>query len=222
MAGTGRQGSGVRGQDKREKFFLSLIPVSRPLTPGARSLIPILLLLLLPFPAHALKVCKCGPARTADERRARAFAVFTGTVREIKRQFDPDRHKVTFVIHQSWKGVTNDTASVYTSGTDEYALIKEGITCGLGFEEGQSYLVYSYRDKNRHGPAHVSRCGGTKPLGAAADELQELGPPMLSFPASKAIPPKAIPPKERPPRMPPEREKEPDPSALPDGTKLPE
>lgn len=104
-----------------------------------------------------------------------SFATFTGTVDRIERERNPDRYKVTFKILNSWKGVKNDKASVYTDVSDGITALRKGdFTCGYTFQEGSSYLIYSDRFKNARGPSWVSACGDVIPLGGAESDLQYL------------------------------------------------
>jgi len=141
----------------------------------------LLVVLFFSFPANAFQVCECGPEGTPSENFDRAFAVFTGTVEDVFRKFTPDRFEITFKVHKSWKGARNEKIKIYTSGRDAFALIREGLTCGYNFEKNKTYLVYSYRDKNRHGPSFVSYCGGTKPIEQAEQDMEQFPEPIFSF-----------------------------------------
>lgn len=139
------------------------------------------LILLLPIDAGAFEICKCKEGETLAEKQDRAFAIFTGTVKEVRREINPDRHKIKFKVHDSWRGAKHKTISVYTSGTDAVSLVREGLTCGYKFKRGETYLVYSYRQRHRNGPSSVSHCSGTKKVDKAKYDLKTLGDPMLSF-----------------------------------------
>lgn len=132
--------------------------------------------------AHALQYCQCNdePELPYDALN-RAFAVFTGEVISIYREFNPDRTRVKFRVEQSWKGARRSTISVFTSGTDAVALFREGITCGYRFTVGERYLVYSFRKRNQTGLSYVSDCSRTRRLSEAGEDLAVLGLPEWDF-----------------------------------------
>lgn len=129
----------------------------------------------------AFDYCECNPDDNFEKRAQRAFGIFTGKVKDITTDFNRDRVEVTFDVKTSWRGVKHEEVKVYSERRGPYALIQKGITCGYDFHEGEEYLVFSYRDKNRRGPAFVGRCGGTKPLAEVESELRQLGEPVVNF-----------------------------------------
>ncbi len=143
--------------------------------------------LFISTPAVALKYCQCSeePELPYDALNG-AFAVFTGEVIAIDRAFNPDRTRVKFRVEQSWKGTRHSTISVFTSGSDAIALLREGITCGYRFTVGERYLVYSFRKRNHSGLSYVSDCSRTRRLAEAEEDLALLGQPELDF-TKKAI-----------------------------------
>lgn len=143
-------------------------------------LLIILLAMLCAFPAYAVDICTCHP-RELEEDMAGAFAIFSGTVKSIERQFNPDRTRIEFDVHAVWRKVKNEDYAVYTQGADLIALAREGITCGYTFKRGETYLVYAWRSTSEHGFPWVSQCGHTKLLKDASNDIAALGPPVLEF-----------------------------------------
>lgn len=137
-------------------------------------------MLLLPLQAQALSICECKD-RSFEHEQRHAFAIFVGTVDKIKRELNPDKIRVEFNVHKSWKGVRHKEVEVLTAGTDLLSLAREGITCGYKFTEGQTYLVYSYRKSNTRGPSWVGSCGRTKLYFDAQADLERLGEPEQTF-----------------------------------------
>lgn len=142
-----------------------------------------IILVLLGFPpaTQAFSLCKCTKKFSVEEDFQRSFGVFTGTVTRIVRKLNPDVYQVRFNVHESWKGVTHPTVSVFTEGLDIYTLGTTGITCGYNFKPDETYLVFSFRQKNRRGPAFVSACSHTIPLSQAENILKTLGEPNQRF-----------------------------------------
>lgn len=141
----------------------------------------LLIIILFPLSASAITVCECGAKKSVEEERIRAFGIFTGTVKNVEPQMDGKTFKTDFVVHKSWKGVTHPSVSVFTEGNSPESFTLSGISCGYGFVEGQTYLVYSYRGHNNNGLSYVSSCGGTKLIGEAGADLQALGEAVYSF-----------------------------------------
>jgi len=172
----------------------------------------IIALFMLPSDSQAFEWCRCkNPPETVEEKQRRAFGIFVGKVDRIVREINPDRQRVEFDVLHSWKGVRNDEVSVYNSGKDFVALVREGITCGYRFKQGETYLVYSYQHKKTQGPTYTSKCGGTKLYGEAIKEVKQLGAPIHSFGKKHFV-------KNNPARKTPLLKSTP----LPDASKLPE
>lgn len=106
-----------------------------------RVLVPVVLLLLLGTPP-CVYGCSCvaaAPPRIAFEQ---ASAVFIGTVIAAPSQAAPDAIvssgdpvQYTFRVSRIWKGPEYTTLVVTTA--------RGSSSCGLGFQEGQAYLVYA-------------------------------------------------------------------------------
>jgi Tissue inhibitor of metalloproteinase len=126
--------------------------------------------------AHA---CSCAGAPLEDHLRT-SDAVFSGEVVDIdesdlSRGPWPRLGKVTFDVSEVWKGVSEEPVAVYGQGPEA--------TCGIDFEEGESYLVYAYRSSGG-GALQTDLCNETKPLAAAERDLQLLGPPDATLPGT--------------------------------------
>jgi hypothetical protein len=115
--------------------------------------------------------CSCAfpggssPRELAKESFSNADAVFAGEVIEIDEpramMSSTALTTVTFRVSGVWKGDRERTVSVET---EDWAA-----GCGYRFDEGESYLVYTY-DGMR-----VTGCGGAKPLSKAGIDLEVLG-----------------------------------------------
>jgi hypothetical protein len=126
--------------------------------------------------AHA---CSCAGAPLEEHVRT-SDAVFSGEVAGIDQNDlspgpGPRLGKVTFDVSDVWKGVSEDPVAVHGQGPEA--------TCGIDFEEGESYLVYAYRS-NGGGALQTDLCNPTKPLAAAERDLQLLGPPDATLPGT--------------------------------------
>lgn len=157
------------------------------------------LALLTSAPAAGFSRCECGDPKTALEYRDRAYAVFTGKVIDIRRRIRPGGLQVKFQVEDAWKGAKHENITVLTDTASLLALVYRGVTCGYDFEEGSRYLVYAYYETGAHGPARVSRCGGTQPIEEAGEFIRALGTPTLRFPAMPAPPPVPVDPTRIPP-----------------------
>ncbi|MDP9412428.1 MAG: hypothetical protein M3P70_18425 [Actinomycetota bacterium] len=111
------------------------------------------------FPADS------SPRELAKESFSDADAVFAEEVIELDEPLAGMRSTAlttfTFRVSEVWKGSTQRIMDVQT---EDWAA-----GCGYRFEEGESYLVYTY-DGMR-----VTGCGGAKPLSKAGTDLEVLG-----------------------------------------------
>lgn len=90
------------------------------------------------------------------------------------RQFYERR--VTFVVDAAWKGVARETMTVVTSSS--------GAGCGVRFELGAEYLVYTLGIEAT-GEHRVSSCSRTSVLFEAKEDLKELPPPAVDYAAQR-------------------------------------
>ena len=126
--------------------------------------------------AHA---CSCISLPLEKHLRS-SDAVFSGEVvgvdeNDLSPGAGPRLGKVTFDVSDVWKGVSEESVAVYGQGP--------GASCGLNFEEDESYLVYAYRS-NEDGPLETDLCNATKPLTEAERDLRLLGTPDATLPGT--------------------------------------
>jgi hypothetical protein len=127
--------------------------------------------------AHA---CTCAETRGVEETFERSSAVFSGKATKVE-EFSPGSPEtgdallglgpVTFEVQEAWKGASGDSVVVYGQGP--------GVSCGLDFERGETYLVYAYRID---GDLGTDYCGRTKPLSYAGSDVSELNDSRGSLP----------------------------------------
>ena len=117
--------------------------------------------------------CSCKHSGPACQAFWTSDAVFDATVTSIHeatvpRSSGPVLHermrRVTFQVHQGWKGVQGDTVEAVT------ALDEAG--CGYSFEHGRRYLVFGRRVPSGH--LDVSRCSATRRFDAFGDDIRFL------------------------------------------------
>ena len=130
--------------------------------------------------AGAAYACSCASRSLESEFRV-SKAVFSGTVVGIdedefpvdvsstpsERFGGPLLGKVTFEVEESLKGVSTKFVEVYGQG--------DGVSCGLNFQEGESYLVYAHKTGEKEsGLLGADYCGSTRPLEAARVDISYL------------------------------------------------
>ena len=144
------------------------------------------LLLAVTIGARDAPACSCAGDSTPEERLQAADAVFAGEVVDVEENFTPGPPglhlgPVTFDVEEAWKGVSEDPVVVRG-----YGIEGEG-SCGIGFGEGERYLVYAHRGgESGDGPLATSICEATKPLANAEADLRALGPAELALPEAAA------------------------------------
>ncbi|HEU4883439.1 MAG TPA: hypothetical protein VFT45_14355 [Longimicrobium sp.] len=126
--------------------------------------------------------CKCG-ILTVQEELARSDAVFTGQVLRVGALADDPAvgahaqtaaggavaavappgpaWPVTLRVSRAWKGGHPDSVTVLDAGG-----------CPVGFQQGDSYLVYAIRGDD--GVLHTSFCMRTRLLSTVAEDLRVL------------------------------------------------
>lgn len=123
------------------------------------------LLLMYPEPSYA---CKCAVAGSPSEELAKSGMVFQGQVVSIS-ELDPgagtptvaDQLNIEFEVETVWKGSVAQSVNLMTN--------RDAASCGISFEEGVTYVIYSEGDSSLH------RCSRTRPLSEATQDLAELG-----------------------------------------------
>lgn len=117
-----------------------------------------------------VQACSCVPPAPAREASAQVDAVFTGRVTEIEENggivsSSADPLKVTFMVQEAWKGVSENTIHLYTA--------MSSASCGYPFVRGQEYIVYAYSSDDG---LSTGLCTRTALLSEASDDLGALGP----------------------------------------------
>ncbi len=121
--------------------------------------------------------CSCAPKSPINEALAKADAVFAGTI--VAARVLPDSYQmtddstgavdeleVTMEVTRWWKGAGTPQAVVRT--------IYECCLCGYPFEKDQSYLIYTWEDRQTPGRYRTSLCLRTRPLDEAREEMDYL------------------------------------------------
>ena len=124
---------------------------------------------VLAFGAETGLACSCAPSKGPAGDLKLAAAVFSGKVVGVRR------HKragdifagveAVLRVERVWKGDGGATVSVFTAS--------HSASCGYGFKEGRTYLVYAYRDAR--GRLSTGICSRTRRLKDAGEDLKEFG-----------------------------------------------
>jgi hypothetical protein len=111
-------------------------------------------------PATA-SACSC-MQQTQEDAAQNASAIFEGRVSRID---DPTgQPKIHFQVVRSFKGPSQESLAASTANSSA--------SCGYGFEQGKSYLVYATQEG---GALAVSLCSRTAPIESATEDLNKLG-----------------------------------------------
>lgn len=124
--------------------------------------------------SDAALACSC--VVTPDPKVARdgSDAVFSGQVTGIVQSGQSGRMlTVTLQVDRAWKGILQCGEVTLETAAD-------GATCGFGFEQGKSYLVYAV-DENG---LTTNLCTRSRSIDQADEDLGALGEPEKSCPAS--------------------------------------
>lgn len=126
-------------------------------------------LALVAFPSRS-DACSCEGGTPLCQAFWTTPLVFSGTVMEIvpDPKSDPrttlnSGRLVRFRVTQTWRGEAAGTIEIRTG--------MGGGDCGYGFVEGKPYLVYAHGTPGQYSTGICSR---TRPLSAAADDLEYL------------------------------------------------
>ena len=113
--------------------------------------------------------CTCAPSKGPAEDLGLAAAVFSGKVVEVRKHRRSEDIfagvEAVFRVERAWKGVEGRTVSVFTSAWSA--------SCGYGFKQGRTYLVYAHGDAK--GRLTTGICSRTRRLKDAREDLGELG-----------------------------------------------
>jgi len=151
-------------------------------------LLPLLTALLFVSWSEVAHACKCVEPPPPSAALASAQAVFQGEVAAIKES----GHEliVTLRVPKAWKGI--DSAEEIRVLTR-----KDSAACGYPFAQGVHYLVYAQAlEPAQDGvELQVLRCGRTRPLAEAEEDLRELG--LGAIPVSVNAPNEVVEPEKK-------------------------
>ncbi len=108
--------------------------------------------------------CDCAPNPPPKEALKKASAVFSAKV--VKIEEAGAQRSVSLEVLRAWKGVEEKKLVVSTA--------KSSASCGYGFQEGKTYLIYAYKE-DKAPMLRVSLCSRTQALDKAEGDLKELG-----------------------------------------------
>lgn len=114
--------------------------------------------------SEAVSACSCVMPPGPEAARDASDAVFSG---KVTRVVPGGRMlKVTLQVDRSWKGASCGEVTLETAA--------DGATCGFGFEEGKTYLVYAAGEE---GGLTTNLCTRTRSIDQAEEDLEKLGEP---------------------------------------------
>ncbi|HEX6185772.1 MAG TPA: hypothetical protein VFZ44_17920, partial [Pyrinomonadaceae bacterium] len=122
--------------------------------------------ILLPQLAARVVACSCFPIPTPYKSFADARAVFSGTVlgqRDVVMKEGGTQHLFRFAIGEAFKGVSGGEVEVNAGGDT---------SCYVGFDVGQTYLVYAFG--NSTGALYSHMCSRTTSLSSAANDVYHI------------------------------------------------
>ena len=112
--------------------------------------------------------CSCMGVFSTERYLSSSEAVFSGEVVEVEEGPTLTDYgssfRVTLRASEVWKGPQRETLEVST--------LRDGMSCGYPFKEGEEYLVYAYTGKQG---LEVDLCNGTQRLTEAEADLRVLG-----------------------------------------------
>ncbi|HTU57528.1 MAG TPA: hypothetical protein VMF89_03825 [Polyangiales bacterium] len=112
--------------------------------------------------------CSCVP-QTVEQAKQDAVAIFEGRVTSIAPAPDSDPEMpqllVTFEVARSWQGLTDQTSVTLRTA-------ESSASCGYGFRQEASYLVYATGSAAR---LEGQLCSRTQPVSDASEDLAALG-----------------------------------------------
>ncbi len=118
-----------------------------------------------------VRACTCGPPPTPLDQYAEVEAAFTGIVIGITEdQTYPAFNNVEILVTGIWKGISTSIVHVLTQ--------KSSAACGMFFVVSDEYVVYADDDLiTESGPWATNLCTRTRPVSAAQEDFDALGPP---------------------------------------------
>ena len=148
-----------------------------------------LCLVALCAPARAL-ACKCAPPAPLADALRDAAAVFEGRVTKLT-PLNSVEVAVELSVTRRWKGADNEHILLRTP--------KDDAACGIQFAVDDAYLVYANASADAGAlPGLIAlRCGRTKPMAEAEDDLAALGVGVVPISGAKGDLPASSPPAVR-------------------------
>lgn len=140
------------------------------------------IVIVLSLAGRNAMACTCMNPGAPCESYGKAAAVFVGTVtgvrdterptkdvnerRKLEDQGEIDWHPMAykFSVEQAYLGIAGSEVEIFTG--------RGGGDCGVVFQNGQRYLVYAYRYKEK---LSTSICQRTKPFNRATEDIAFLG-----------------------------------------------
>ncbi len=121
-------------------------------------------------PIH-VRACSCGPPLTPLDQYAEVEAAFTGVVINITEdQTYPTFNNVEILVTGIWKGISTSIVHVLTP--------RSSAACGVFFVVTHEYVIYADDDDIvESGPLSTHSCSRTRPVSAAQEDFDALGPP---------------------------------------------
>ena len=121
--------------------------------------------------------CSCAEPPEPRDALERSSTVFSGMVVDVSTEGAEGsamRRAVKFDVISAWKGVDKAQMTVYTA--------MDSAACGIDFEVGKRYLVYTY---DSEGNPNTGLCDRTKLLTVSGEDIAKLGPgrPPIANPA---------------------------------------
>jgi hypothetical protein len=121
--------------------------------------------------------CSCLESRPPCEAYGNAAVIFVGQVKAIEiiprnvkskegeelRQLGGEGRRANFAVTEVFHGVSGTEVDVYTAGN--------GAACGYGFELGEKYIVYTYRQEDGDGKLWTNICTRTQKFSETLPDL---------------------------------------------------
>lgn len=118
------------------------------------------LIIALSLFATDVYACQCRERKPPCAQYGDADVVFVGSVARITRAMQVPRDRINFSIERAVKGLSGNSVE----------LVGYGSSCDYGFAEGQTYLVYAYRNSKTN-ELYTYYCTRTTELSNATADL---------------------------------------------------
>ena len=108
--------------------------------------------------------CRCESVEASADL-SRYAAVFSGRAVEVAQL--PTSLRVNFRVESVWKGEAAEEITLFLPRSSDLRVVS---TCDIGFNEGESHLVYAFTFK-RDGALTTSKCSRTRKLVDAKEDF---------------------------------------------------